>query len=209
MPRPPPRCEHCREFFLRNHSLQKYCTTECRSRAFIVRRRQRIETRRKNSPFLGFPRPCQHCGKSFLIGKGGHCIRRRDARYCSNACRQARWRYVHKPKKTAGDDAQKVAKASEGTLNPGQVRIVRVLRDNGRKELDRKELKQAAGIGVGSKNLWALSYHKPPLIFIAEYEPERGERAHHEYSITADGRKVLERAEGLSPPSRSPGSSAG
>ena len=200
---------YCGAYFYRNHSLQKYCTTECRSRAFIVRRRERNETRRKNSPFLGFSRRCKHCGKSFLIGKDGRGIQRRDARFCSNACRQAKWRYVHNPKKTDRDDARQVAKASEGVLNPGQVRILRALRAAGRRELDRKELKQAAGIGVGSKNLWALYQHKPPMIFIIQVGAREGERLHHDAQITAEGRKVLERAEGLSPPSRSPGSSAG
>jgi hypothetical protein len=202
MPKPPPRCEHCRAFFPRKHPLQKYCGVQCRSRAFIVRRRERIETQRKNAPFLGFSRRCKHCGKSFFIGKDSRGIQRRDARFCSNACRQAKWRYVHNPKKTDRDDARQVAKASEGVLNPGQVRILRALRSAGRRELNRKELKRAAGIGAGSKNIWALVHHKPPLIFISQYEPERGKRAHHEHSITADGRKVLERAEGLSPLSR-------
>jgi hypothetical protein len=201
MPQAPSECARCGELFIRKHPLQKYCGVQCRNLAFIERRRRLNASGRHE---WGVSCCCEYfpCGAGFRA-------KRRDAHYCSNACRQAHWRDVHNPKKTAGDDAQRIARASEGTLNPGQVRILRALRAAGRRELDRKELKQAAGIGVGSKNLWALFHHEPPLILINEYEPDPGERAHHVHLITAEGRKVLERAEGLSPPRRAPGSADG
>ena len=117
---------------------------------------------------------------------------------------QAKAKKSSKPHKSrpAKDDARKVARASDGALNPDQVRILRVLRDNGRGELNRNQIKEAVGIGIDKKysgswlkSLWALMEQKPALMFISEYEPDQKQRAHHMHSITADGRKVLERAE--------------
>jgi hypothetical protein len=105
-------------------------------------------------------------------------------------------------KRPAKDDARKVSKHSDGSLNVDQVRILRVLRDHGRGELNRNQIKEAVGIGIDKKysgtwlkSLWNLMEQKPPLMFISEYQPDKNQRSHHMHSITADGRKVLERAE--------------
>ena len=70
MPRPPPRCEQCREFFPRKHPMQKYCGEQCRNQAYIARRRQRIAKERQTDWSRkdgGVWRDCQYwpCGERF------------------------------------------------------------------------------------------------------------------------------------------------
>jgi len=111
-----------------------------------------------------------------------------------------------KPKKAKGtrpakDDARIVAKASDGKLNPDQVRILRVLKA-AKKAVDRGDIKEGVGIGRDGKygaswlkNLWALQAHRPKYITIEQPEPAQGERPKHFHQITKDGKDILETAE--------------
>jgi outer membrane biosynthesis protein TonB len=103
-----------------------------------------------------------------------------------------------KAKRPAKDNARKVAAAMDGELNTDQVRQLRALAQAKGKELTRGDLKEAVGIGRDGKYsqqwldaLWELARKRPPLIVIGNYEGDR--KAYH--SITAAGRKALEKAE--------------
>jgi hypothetical protein len=85
MPKAPPRCVRCREYFDSNHPLQKYCRPECRNQAYVERRRRQIKAAREASYDLHHHKNCLICDKRFRPI-------RRDAEYCSAKCRMRAWR---------------------------------------------------------------------------------------------------------------------
>lgn len=78
------KCAHCgQEYYIKvvggRRIIKKYCSDRCANDAYIVRRRQRQHDARRKI--------CAVCGKVFDA-------KRKDAIYCSNACRQAHYRNV-------------------------------------------------------------------------------------------------------------------
>jgi protein-arginine kinase activator protein McsA len=68
-------CWHCGKEFASFSPLRRYCCYRCGNDAYIERRRQRRKEDREGLA-------CQNCSRPFDA-------KRRDAKFCSNACRQA------------------------------------------------------------------------------------------------------------------------
>ena len=71
-------CWHCGGEFYNLYCSARYCSYRCKNDAQIARKRERRIAARE-------PRPCNSCGETFIP-------RRKDALYCSNACRQRAYR---------------------------------------------------------------------------------------------------------------------
>ncbi len=73
------RCIACREEFLAHSPLARYCSDKCIGMAKKARASVRKQTARQKK--------CGHCSAAFAASRA-------DAKFCSNACRQARYRYI-------------------------------------------------------------------------------------------------------------------
>ena len=70
-------CVVCGRLVYRRTPTAKYCSYRCRAQAYVARRKARREQARQKQ--------CAQCGNDFVASR---C----DARFCSNACRQASYR---------------------------------------------------------------------------------------------------------------------
>ena len=80
-------CEQCGKAFIATRAHAKYCSPKCRRRAYIEGRKASTQQSVLRFPLHGYYiKDCGLCGWPFAC-------KREDAEFCSNKCRQAKWRW--------------------------------------------------------------------------------------------------------------------
>lgn len=89
-------CQHCRKSFQAKRAHAQYCGAKCRNQAQIARRAERIKAAQEAGPAQG-ERYC-YCGMPIPKDDGDQYdrrLKRFDQRFCSHACQQEMWRFLH------------------------------------------------------------------------------------------------------------------